>query len=97
MSLTLHVSTWGAPASCPSQEVESQGAKPGPRIPKPTLSPPYLQGGMGRAVQEADTEQAKALSQEGQMCRGLSSERSGPSGFQPIWVAAGFWPRHEEV
>ena len=48
-------------------------------------------------MQEADTEQAKAVSQEGQMCRGLLSERSGPSGFQPIWVAAGFWPRHEEV
>ena len=73
------------------------GAKPGPKIPKRTLSPPHLQGGMGRAVQEADTEQAKALSQEGQMCRGLLSERSGLSGFQPNWVAAGFWPRHEEV
>lgn len=97
MSLTLHVSTWGAPGSCPSQEGENQGAKPGPRIPKPSLSPLHLQGGMGRAVQEADTEQAKALSQEGQMCRGLLSERSGLSGFQPNWVTAGFWPRHEEV
>lgn len=87
----------GAPGSCPSQEGENQGAKPGPRILKPSLSPLHLQGGVGRAVQDADTVQAKALSQEGQMCRGLLSERSGLSGFQPNWVAAGFWPRHEEV
>lgn len=34
---------------------------------------------------------AKALRQEGQMCR------SGLSGFQLNWVAAGFRSRHEEV
>ena len=48
-------------------------------------------------MQEVDTAQAKVLRQEGQMCRGLLSERSRLSGFQPNWVAAGFRPRHKEV
>ena len=87
----------GGSSKLPQPGSGEPGCQARPKDTKPTLSPPYLQGGMGRAVQEADTEQAKAVSQEGQMCRGLLSERSGPSGFQPIWVAAGFWPRHEEV
>ena len=66
-------------------------------ITKPVLSPLHLQGSMGRAAQEVDPARAKALRQEGQMCRGLSNERSGLHGFQLNWVTAGLWPRCEEV
>lgn len=94
---SLYMSAHGAPGSCPSQEGENQGAKPGHlRIPKPSLSPLHLQGGMEGPCRR-HTAQAKALSQEGSGCRGPLSERSGPSGLQPNWVTAGFWPRHEEV
>lgn len=95
VSLTLHLSTWGL-RKLPQLGSGEPGCQARPKDTKahPLSTAPARRHGKGHAGGRHST---KVLRQEGQMCRGLLSERSRLSGFQPNWIAAGFRPRHEEV
>lgn len=76
----LYMRIWGLQKAAPARKWRARMPIQIPVVPKPILSPLYLQEGLKSTAQEVGMVHAKAVRQEGQLYRNLSSERSGLSG-----------------